>query len=79
MTTYDELKNGNLSIIIIGIILSGMGLYIALVLADTIKITIDSIVPKNENPVATAWISLAISFVIIIILVVVLIQIAKIT
>lgn len=30
---YEELKNGNLSIIIIGIILSGMGLYIALVLA----------------------------------------------
>lgn len=77
MTTYEELKNGNLSIIIIGIILSGMGLYIALVLADTIKITIDSILPKNENPVAAAWISLAVSFIIILVLVIVLIKIAR--
>lgn len=70
----NELERGNLPFIITTIILSGLGLYLALILANTITTTVNSILPPQDSPVAAAWINLAIAFILVVVLVFILIR-----
>lgn len=75
--TGSDLKTGNLGFILITIILSGLGLYVALVLAETIRTTVNSLLPPQDSPVATAWINFAIAIALLIVVVFILIRIAE--
>ena len=72
-----DLEKGSLWLILITIVVSGLGLYFALVLTETIRTTIDTLLPPQDSPVAKAWINFAIAVVILIVLVFILIQIAR--
>lgn len=69
-----DLERGNLGYIITTIILSGLGLYLALILANTITTTVDALLPEQDSPVAAAWINFAIALTLVIIIVFILIR-----
>ena len=77
MVSVEDIKIEHTLTIILGIIITGLGFYFAIVLAETMRITLDAILPKQENEVVTAWIILAISFLIVAILVVILVRLIK--
>lgn len=77
MVTVNDLRQGNAWYIFVVIILSGLGLYFALILAQTITTTIQALLPPQDSPVAEAWINLAIAFAIVIIVIIVIVFIVR--
>lgn len=73
MVSAEDLKRGNFINIMVTIILSGLGLYLALILAEAIRATIEWMLPDQDNVVAAAWIIFAVSLIVISLIVILLI------
>lgn len=73
MVSAEDLKIGNFWNIMITIILSGLGFYIALILAEAIRVTIESLIPRQENQVFAAWIIFVVSLILVALIVIILI------
>lgn len=72
-----DLKKASVLDVVVMLLLSGLGFYFAIVLSSTITTTVDALLPKQENPVSSAWINLAVAFFLVLFLVIFLIFIIK--
>lgn len=75
MVSFDQLKEGNFGIIIIAVIVSGLGVYLALMLSAAVRVTMDSIFP--ENLVIAAWIAVIVSLILVVFIIIIFIYYIK--
>lgn len=69
MTTVAEVQRGDILSILVTIVISAFGFFLALTLAAALQATIDALLPENTERVSRAWIIFAIAIVIVVVFV----------
>ncbi|CAH6419128.1 Hypothetical protein HVR_LOCUS322 [uncultured virus] len=73
MVSAEDLKSGNFLNIMITLILTGLGFYIAIILVEAMRITMETLLPPQDNRVVAAWIIFGVSLLVVAIIVVIFI------
>lgn len=77
MASVKDLRAGNTSAIVISMIVSGLGFYLAISVSDAVKSTVDSILPENDNEIVKFWISLFVAIVVVSLVIYVIVNYMK--
>jgi uncharacterized membrane protein YbhN (UPF0104 family) len=65
MFSLTDLKSGDVVGILLALFIAGFGFYFALILSETITLTVASVLPESESEVVTSWINLFVAIFIV--------------